>query len=85
MNPERKKKFLIWSHCPDGMNAAEAAWRLGFEPDHIPGILVSAVARASSRWAIRRQESVKFFLTVEIEQKRVTPDGWNKATEDSSE
>ena len=40
MNPERKEILNLIS-LPGRMNAAEAAWRLGFEPDHIP-ILVTA-------------------------------------------
>jgi len=40
MNPERKEILNLVS-LPGRLNAAEAAWRLGFEPDHIP-ILVTA-------------------------------------------
>ena len=40
MNPERKE-FLNLVSLPGRMSAAEAAWRLGFETDHIT-ILVSA-------------------------------------------
>ena len=35
MNPERKEILNLKISLPGRMNAAEAAGRLGFEPDHI--------------------------------------------------
>ena len=77
MNPERKEILNLIS-LPGRMNAAEAAWRLGFEPDHIP-ILVSA--GQLKPLGNPPPGSVKFFLTVEIEQKKVDARWLNKATE----
>ena len=39
MNPERKE-ILALPSLPGRLTPAETAWRLGFEPDHIP-ILVN--------------------------------------------
>ena len=67
MNPERKEILNLVS-LPGRLNADEAAFRLGFEPDHIP-ILVSA--GQLKPLGNPPPGSVKFFLTVEIEQKKV--------------
>ena len=77
MNPERKEILNLIS-LPGRMNAAEAAWRLGFEPDHIP-ILVSA--GQLKPLGNPPSGAVKFFLTVEIEQKKGDARWMNKATE----
>ena len=77
MNPERKEILNLIS-LPGRMNAAEAAWRLGFEPDHIP-ILVSA--GQLKPLGNPPPGAVKFFLTAEIEQKKGDARWMNKATE----
>ena len=77
MNPERKEILNLIS-LPGRMNANEAAWRLGFEPDHIP-LLVSA--GQLKPLGNPPPGSVKFFLTVEIEQKKGDARWLNKATE----
>ena len=77
MNPERKEILNLVS-LPGRLNADEAAFRLGFEPDHIP-ILVSA--GQLKPLGNPPPGSVKFFLTVEIEQKKVDARWLNKATE----
>ena len=70
MNPERKEipESGLAARTPLKRQRKTAAFRLGFEPEHIP-ILVGAVA-SSSRWAIHTAGAGKFFLTVEIEQKK---------------
>jgi hypothetical protein len=76
MNPERKEILNLIS-LPGRMNAAEAAWRLGFEPDHIP-ILVSA--GQLKPLGNPPPGAMKFFLTAEIEQKKGDARWMNKAT-----
>jgi hypothetical protein len=52
MNPERKE-FLNLLSLPGRISATEAAWKLGFETDHIT--ILGQLPDCSSRWAIRRQ------------------------------
>jgi hypothetical protein len=77
MNPERKE-FLNLLSPPGRINATETAWKLGFEPDHIP-ILVSA--GQLKPLGNPPPGAVKFFLAVEIEQKKNDLKWMNKATE----
>jgi hypothetical protein len=77
MNPERKEILNLIS-LPGRLNATEAAFRLGFEPDHIP-ILVSA--GQIKPLGNPPPGAMKFFLTVEIEQKKSDARWMNKATE----
>ena len=77
MNPERKEILNLVS-LPGRLNAAETAFRLGFEPEHIP-ILVSA--GQLKPLGNPPPGAVKFFLTVEIEQKKADARWLNKATE----
>ena len=60
------------------MNAAEAAWRLGFEPDHIPILVTAGQLKPLGN---PPPGAVKFFLTAEIEQKKADARWMNKATE----
>ena len=76
MNPERKTILNLVS-LPGRMNADEAAWRLGFEPDHIP-ILVSA--GQLKPLGNPPPGSVKYFLTAESEEKKADARWLNKAT-----
>ena len=77
MNPERKEILNLVS-LPGRLNAAETAFRLGFEPEHIP-ILVSA--GQLKPLGNPPPGAVKFFLTAEIEQKKGDARWMNKATE----
>src|ERR1700678_3309412 len=77
MNPERKEILNLIS-LPGRMNADEAAWRLGFEPDHIP-ILVSAGQLKPLGNA--PPGAMKFFLTTDIEQKKADAKWLTKASE----
>ena len=77
MNPERKEILNLVS-LPGRMNAAEAAWRLGFEPDHIPILVTAGQLKPLGN---PPPGAVKFFLTAEIEQKKGDARWMNKATE----
>ena len=77
MNPERKE-ILNLASLPGRLNAAEAAWRLGFEPDHIP-ILVSA--GQIKPLGNPPPGAIKYFLTAEIEQKKGDARWLSKASE----
>jgi len=77
MNPERKE-FLNLVSPPGRLNATEAAWKLGFEPDHIP-ILVSA--DMLKPLGHPPPGAMKFFLTAEIEQKKNDAKWMAKASE----
>ncbi|MGA3269295.1 MAG: hypothetical protein ABSE16_21070 [Verrucomicrobiota bacterium] len=77
MNPERKEILNLIS-LPGRINAAETAYRLGFEPEHIP-ILVSAGVLKPLGYP--PPGAVKFFLAVEVEQKKNDLKWMTKATE----
>jgi hypothetical protein len=77
MNPERKEILNLVS-LPGRMNAAEAAWRLGFEPDHMPILVSTGQLKPLGN---PPPGAVKFFLTAEIEQKKIDARWMNKATE----
>jgi len=59
MNPERKEILNLVS-LPGRLNAAEAAWRLGFEPDHIPILVTAGQLKPLGN---PPPGAVKFFLT----------------------
>jgi hypothetical protein len=77
MNPERKEILNLVS-LPGRINATETAFRLGFEPEHI-SVLVSA--GQLKPLGNPPPGSVKFFLAVEIEQKKNDAKWMNKASE----
>jgi len=77
MNPERKEILNLVS-LPGRLNAAEAAWRLGFEPDYIPILVTAGQLKPLGN---PPPGAVKFFLTAEIEQKKGDARWMNKATE----
>lgn len=77
MNPERKEILNLIS-LPGRMNADEAAWRLGFEPDHIPILVTAGLLKPLGN---PPPGAVKYFLTAEIEQKKGDARWLNKATE----
>ena len=77
MNPERKEILNLLS-LPGRMNAAETAWRLGFEPDHIPILVSAGLLKPLGN---PPPGAMKFFLTAEIEQKKNDAKWMTKATE----
>ncbi|HUA68325.1 MAG TPA: hypothetical protein VMA13_07230 [Candidatus Saccharimonadales bacterium] len=77
MNPERKEILNLLS-LPGRINAAETAWRLGFEPDHIPILVSAGLLKPLGH---PPPGAVKFFLTTEVEQKKNDPKWMNKASE----
>jgi hypothetical protein len=77
MNPERKEILNLVS-LPGRLNASETAFRLGFEPEHIPILVGAGQLKPLGN---PPPGAVKFFLTVEVEQKKGDARWLNKATE----
>ena len=77
MNPERKD-FLNLLSPPGRINATETAWKLGFEPDHIPILVSAGLLKPLGH---PPPGAVKFFLTAEIEQKKNDAKWMTKACE----
>jgi hypothetical protein len=77
MNPERKE-FLNLVSLPGRISATEAAWRLGFETDHITILTSAGLLKPLGH---PPPGSMKFFAAVEIEQVRNDAKWLNKATE----
>jgi hypothetical protein len=77
MNPERRD-FLNLRSPPGRSNSDEAAWKLGFEPDHI-AILVNE--RMLKPLGDPPPGSMKFFFTADIEEKKNDRKWMGKATE----
>jgi hypothetical protein len=77
MNPERRDILNLVS-LPGRINAAETAWRLGFEPDHIPILVCAGQLKPLGN---PPPGAVKFFLAIEIEQKKSDARWMNKASE----
>ena len=63
MNPERKE-ILSLPVLPGRITPAEAAWRLGFEPDHIPILVSLGLLKPLGH---PTASTVKYFASVEIE------------------
>jgi hypothetical protein len=77
MNAERRD-FLNLVSPPARMNASEAAWKLGFEPDHIPILVSAGLLKPVGNIP---PGGVKFFLRSVIEQN-MNDDKWmTKASE----
>ena len=77
MNPERKE-ILSLPTLPGRLTPAEAAWRLGFEPDHIPILVSLGLLKPLGHPAA---STVKYFASVEIETLRNDPKWLAKATD----
>jgi len=77
MNPERKEILNLVS-LPGRINASETAFRLGFEPDHIPALVSGGLLKPLGN---PPPGAVKFFLAVEVEQKKSDGKWMHKATE----
>jgi hypothetical protein len=72
MNPERKE-ILSLPVLPGRLTPAEAAWRLGFEPDHIPILVSLGLLKPLGH---PTASTVKYFASVEIETLRNDQNGW---------
>ena len=77
MNPERKD-FLNLLSPPGRLTATETAWKLGFEPDHIPMLVGAGLLKPLGH---PPEGAMKFFLAAEIEQKKIDGKWMTKACE----
>jgi len=77
MNPERKE-ILTLPCLPGRLTPAETAWRLGFEPDHIPILVNLGLLKPLGR---PPASSVKYFASIEIEALRNDPKWLAKASD----
>ena len=77
MNPERKE-ILSLPVLPGRLTPAEAAWRLGFEPDHIPVLVSLGLLKPLGHPAA---STVKYFASMEIEALRSDAKWLAKATD----
>ena len=77
MNPERKE-ILSLSALPGRLTPAETAWRLGFEPDHIPILVSLGLLKPLGHPSA---STVKYFASLEIETLRNDPKWLAKATD----
>lgn len=77
MNPERKE-ILTLPCLPGRLTPAETAWRLGFEPDHIPILVSLGLLKPLGR---PPASSVKYFASIEIETLRNDPKWLAKASD----
>ena len=77
MNPERKE-ILSLSALPGRLTPSEAAWRLGFEPDHMPILVNLGLLKPLGR---PTANTVKYFASAEIEVLRNDPKWLAKATD----
>jgi hypothetical protein len=77
MNPERKE-ILSLPALPGRLTPAETAWRLGFEPDHIPILVSFGLLKPLGHPAA---STIKYFASAEIEQLRTDPKWLAKATD----
>ena len=77
MNPERKE-ILSLPVLPGRLTPAEAAWRLGFEPDHITVLVSLGLLKPLGHPAA---STIKYFASIEIEALRNDPKWLAKATD----
>src|SRR5437016_1786407 len=77
MNPERKE-ILSLPALPGRLTRAETAWRLGFEPDHIPILVSLGLLKPLGRPSA---SSIKYFASIEIEALRNDPKWLAKASD----
>ena len=77
MNPERKE-FLNLLSLPGRISATEAAWKLGFETDHITILTSAGLLKPLGH---PPPGAMKFFAAVEIEQKKNDAKWMTKACE----
>ena len=77
MNPERKE-ILTLPCLPGRLTPAETAWRLGFEPDHVPILVSLGLLKPLGH---PPASSVKYFASIEIEALRIDPKWLAKASD----
>src|SRR5947207_9503264 len=77
MNPERKE-ILSLTSLPRRLTPAETAWRLGFEPNHIPVLVSLGLLKPLGHPAA---STIKYYASVEIEALRNDPKWLAKATD----
>ena len=77
MNPERKE-ILNLPVLPGRLTPAEAAWRLGFEPDHITSLVSLGLLKPLGHPAA---STIKYFASIEIEALRNDPKWLANATD----
>ena len=77
MKPERKEILNLVS-LPGRLNATETAFRLGFEPEHIPILVTAGQLKPLGH---PPPGAVKFFLSVDVEEKKNDVKWMTKATE----
>ncbi|SRR6266542_2849111 len=77
MNPERKE-ILSLPVLPGRLTPAEAAWRLGFEPDHITVLVSLGLLKPLGHPAA---STIKYFASIEIEALRNDPKWLARATD----
>jgi hypothetical protein len=77
MNPERKE-ILSLPVLPGRLTPTEAAWRLGFEPDHISILINVGLLKPLGH---PTASTVKYFASVEIETLRNDPKWLAKAAD----
>jgi len=77
MNPERKE-ILALPCLPGRLTPAETAWRLGFEPEHIPILVNLGLLKPLGRPPASSQ---KYFAITEIEALRCDPKWLAKASD----
>jgi hypothetical protein len=77
VNPERKE-ILSLPALPGRLTPAETAWRLGFEPDHIPVLVSVGLLKPLGH---PEASTVKYFASVEIEALRNDPKWLAKASD----
>jgi hypothetical protein len=77
MNPERRD-FLNLLSPPGRSNSDEAAWKLGFEPDHIAILVNEGMLKPLGN---PPPGSMKFFFTADIEEMKKDRKWMGKATE----
>ena len=66
MNNERKE-ILNLVTLPGRLTVSEAAWRLGFEPDHIPILVSEGQLKPLGN---PPPGAIKYFLPADIEEKK---------------
>ena len=64
---EQQTEFLSWKVVPARLDASQAAWFLGFEPQEIPMLVAASLLKPLGHPA---RNSTKFFATETLEQLR---------------
>ncbi len=73
-----KREFLELRHLPARLDSHQAAWLLGFEPEHIPILTKSGLLRPLGRPA---QNGPKYFSSATIQELARDPKWLGKASD----